>query len=524
MTSNDHKNPEELQIESNNRLIEELAQKNRKLDESRKRYRSLIDNLPCIVIRFDDRQRIDFVSSAWIEILGGDFNPILGTNLLTLVHSEDRAILTKAIEGSRTAEVRVKNSEGKFHWMRWTSNRVFEGGYQGLLIDLMETRDLEELLRQSQKMEAIGRLSGGVAHNFNNLLTVILTSVERLQGFLPEEAIRSLDESERIKVAANEAASVTRQLLAFSRQQVLKSAKCNLVDLVKEGVWLLSDVVATPQVSFEYIRDSEEELPVIVDKVQFHQVLLNLAINAKDAIEGCGEIVIRTKKVELGIHEASDLGLDFGEYASVSVVDNGAGIDELNLEKIFEPFFSTKDIDEGIGFGLATCYGTIKQSGGSIRVKSELGKGSDFEILLPLDADASKGRDSEPEKKEKPKIREAKILMVEDEPAILEIACEALREENHHVDGAATVSLAIDFINCGKVEYDLVVTDVVMPDGGGRKLLNYLDSQHITPKVIVVSGYDTDFLGDDLSCTSFLQKPFSILDLIEEVRSVLADD
>jgi len=524
VTSNDHKNPEELQIESNYRFIEELAQKKKKLEVSRERYRSLINNLPCIVIRFDDSRLVEFVSSAWSDILGGEYDSILGLSLPALVHPDDKGVLEKAIVGSRTAEVRVKNSAGQFHWMRWSSSRVSEGGYQGLLVDLMETRELEELLRQSQKMEAIGRLSGGVAHNFNNLLTVILTSVERLQRFLPEDSQSSANEAERIKVAANEAASVTRQLLAFSRQQVLRSVNCDLVDLVEEGVWLLGDVVATPEVSFEYIQDSKEELPVVLDKAQFHQVLLNLAINAKDSLEGHGEIVIKTKKVEVGISEAADLGLDIGDYASVSVVDNGTGIDSLNLEKIFEPFFTTKDVDEGNGFGLATCYGIIKQSGGSIRVESELGKGSDFEILLPLVSGVEKAIDPEEEQTEKPKIEGAKILIVEDEPAILEISCEALREENHHVDGALTINEAIGFIDSGEVEYDLLVTDVVMPDGGGRKLLNYLDSKRIAPKVIVVSGYDIDFLGDDLSCTSFIQKPFSIVELIEEVSSVLASD
>jgi len=364
VTDEDLTRSQELQIEANNRLIEELAGKNKKLDDSRKRFQDLVDQLPCVVIRFDEQGQIQYVNKTWSAFLGGEISSILGMYLEDLVHEEDRSHLARSLSKNSTVELRFKTDCGDYRWMRFSWQLVQESVYQGLLVDLMETRELEELLRRSQKMEAIGRLSGGVAHNFNNLLTVIMASGDRLSNAISETNIGAAKEVERIQFAVREAARVTTQLLAFSRQQVLSPSNWDMNDVLSDGEILLHDLVKTHGVELSILKSEVGDLPIHVDKSQINQVLMNLVLNARDAIKGRGFITVSIDKTMVTRQEAADHDLDPGEFAILRVQDDGMGMAPHILEKIFEPFFTTKDIDQGIGFGLATSYGIMQQSGG----------------------------------------------------------------------------------------------------------------------------------------------------------------
>ena len=299
MIDGDLTRSQELQIEANNRLIEELAGKNQKLEESRKRFQDLVDQLPCVVLRFYEDGQVEYANHTWSSFVGSDPEAVVGENLESLIHENDRGSLLRSMRKNNTVELRLIHENGEYRWVRFSCQKVSENTYQGLLVDLMETRKLEDLLRRSQKMEAIGRLSGGVAHNFNNLLTVIMAAVDRLSGMIPAQSARSVKEVERIKLAAGEAASVTAQLLAFSRQQVLAPSLWDVRGIFEECEILAGDLVKSPGVEFVVNKPEPDEVFVFVDKSQIHQVLLNLVLNARDAVEGSGRITIGVGRTTL---------------------------------------------------------------------------------------------------------------------------------------------------------------------------------------------------------------------------------
>ena len=425
-----------------------------------------------------------------------------------------------------TVELRIQQGSEGYRWVRFSCQKFSNDSYQGLLVDLMETRKLEELLRRSQKMEAIGRLSGGVAHNFNNLLTVIMASADKLAGSLAEGKTLSEKEVNRIQLAANEAASVTSQLLAFSRQQVLTPNRYHVNEILDECEILLGELVKSPDLQFLIEKANGDGIHVYVDKSQIHQVLMNVILNARDAVEGYGTISVSVENVIVGPTEAADLDIDYGEYISINVQDDGTGMSPHVQEKIFEPFFTTKEIDKGVGFGLATSYGIMQQSGGAIRVSSELGKGSVFEVLLPVfEGVGQEGVGQEREEPSLPAVAETflgNILVVDDEEMILDLTCESLRDEGHRVTGVTKMTEALEALRNKENRFDLMITDVVMPDGGGRRLVEYVKQMDLQPQVIVVSGYDRDFLGDDQAFGTFMQKPYSLADLLDQVQRLLS--
>ncbi len=521
MIDGDLTRSQELQIEANNRLIEELAGKNQKLEESRKRFQDLVDQLPCVVLRFDEDGQVGYANHTWSSFVGSDPEEVVGENLESLIHEEDRGSLLRSMRKNNTVELRLIQENGEYRWVRFSCQKVSENTYQGLLVDLMETRKLEELLRRSQKMEAIGRLSGGVAHNFNNLLTVIMAAVDRLSGMIPAQSARSVKEVERIQLAAGEAASVTSQLLAFSRQQVLAPALWDVRNIFEECEILAGDLVKSPGVEFVVNKPDPDEVLVFVDKSQIHQVLLNLVLNARDAVGGTGRITVGVGTTTLGVQEAAEHDIDSGEFVQICVNDDGVGMLPQILEKIFEPFFTTKDVDKGTGFGLATSYGIMQQSGGAIRVSSEYGFGSTFEVLLPIpNGDEEKSHCDETPVDSAMEI--GNVLVVDDEEMILELTCEALREDGHTVTGVSGTVEALAELSDPQNRFDLLITDVVMPDGGGRRLVEEAEKLESKPQIIIVSGYDRDFLGDDQNFGAFMQKPYSLSELLQQVQRILA--
>jgi CheY-like chemotaxis protein len=362
--------------------------------------------------------------------------------------------------------------------------------HEGTERALVET---SEQLRQSQKMDAIGRLAGGVAHDFNNLLLAINGYAEFLSDGLEDERLKGF--AEEIRSAGGRAAALTQQLLAFSRRQVLKPTVMNVNDSIREIELMLRRLIGE-DVSIEFELDPNLHM-VEADPSQIGQVLLNLAVNARDAMNGEGTLTVATRN-------------DGGEVVLV-VSDTGEGMDEETQSRMFEPFFTTKDVGAGTGLGLSTVYGIVAQSGGTIIVRSAPGLGASFSVRLP-------SVDSELEDAEEPKQESARgaerILVVDDERVVRELLAQMLRDQGYDVSVAGSAREARALEN----HWDMLVTDVVMPETDGVKLASQIDARH----VLFISGYDQEALVR--ADAFFLQKPFSREDLARMVREMLDRD
>lgn len=384
-----------------------------------------------------------------------------------------------------------------------------------------EKRALEEQFLQAQKMEAVGQLAGGIAHDFNNLLTVIKGYSELSLASLPsDDPLRGSIEA--IERASERAAELTRRLLAFSRRQVMELKVIDLGTIVRNLEKMLRRVIGE---NIELIIGLQENLGrVRVDSGQMEQVILNLAINAKDVMPQGGKLMIGIKNSELDEAYASrHIGVQPGRYVTLSVSDTGRGMAPEVRERIFEPFFTTKEKGKGTGLGLSTVYGIVKQSGGNIRVYSELGHGTVFEIYLPQVDEAADESEEEAGVEEAPRGDET-ILLAEDEGAVRNLAAEYLRGQGYTVLEAPDGREASAACSGHDGSIDLLVTDVVMPGMSGRELAEKLGSMRPEMKVLYMSGYTDDsiihhgVLGEGVS---FIQKPFSVVKLARKVREVL---
>ena len=385
-----------------------------------------------------------------------------------------------------------------------------------------ERRTLDAELRQAQKMESIGRLAGGVAHDFNNALGVILGHSELAMRRLPatDPARHHLDE---VRDAASRSAHLTRQLLAFARKQTIAPKLVDLNEAVSGMLAMLRRLIGE-DVQLEWLP-APGLWPVKVDPAQVDQILANLLVNGRDAIAGVGRITVETGNVivdEAEVRGRADLAP--GDYVTLSVSDDGSGMEQDVLEHVFEPFFTTKPVGRGTGLGLATVYGIVTQNGGFIAVQSEPGQGSSFRIHLPraLGEVPNGPAASAPEE---PSGRGETVLLVEDEPAMLEVTADILGSLSYSVLTAERPSEALRIAQAHP-EIQLLVTDVVMPEMNGRELADRLVASRPALRCLFVSGYTTQIiaphgvLDDGLL---FLAKPFSRRDLAVKVRQALDD-
>jgi signal transduction histidine kinase len=385
-------------------------------------------------------------------------------------------------------------------------------------------RKSEEELRHSQKMEAVGRLAGGVAHDFNNLLTAIIGYAELIATRTTSNTLAKQN-AELIRKAGEQAAALTRQLLAFSRKQILQPKVIDLNELVVEMEKLLRRVIGE---RFDLQSQPEAEIGrVIADPSQIEQVVLNLGVNARDAMPRGGKLTIRTENVRLDRTAASQLSasLRAGDYVMLSVTDTGAGMDEETMSHIFEPFFTTKGPGKGTGLGLATVYGIVRQTGGGISVESEPGKGSIFRIYLPKVSEPVAFTKALPLPVEKSANFET-VMVVEDEDIVRELVCEVLEEQGYNVicarDGVEALAVAGAFD--GTIH--LLVTDVIMPHMNGHELAGKLSSLRPDMKVLYVSGYSDNDIGDHGVLDprfELLQKPFTPQTLARKIRDVIRE-
>jgi nitrogen-specific signal transduction histidine kinase/ActR/RegA family two-component response regulator len=388
--------------------------------------------------------------------------------------------------------------------------------------DVTERRRLEEQLRQAGRIEAIGRLAGGVAHDFNNLLSLIIGYSELLlEGLSPVDPRRK--SAEEIRAAGQRAASLTRQLLAFSRKQVLQPEVLDLNEVAERTGKMLRRLIGE---DIELVFKTDPSLhAVLADRGQIEQVLLNLAVNARDAMPDGGTVTVETANVQLDAAFARQHNpLKAGHYVMLAFSDTGHGMDANTKAHIFEPFFTTKETGKGTGLGLATVYGIVKQSEGFIWVYSEPGQGATFKIYLPPTGIAIPVM--APEESMAPESVHGRetILVVEDEAPLRELAADFLRGCGYHVLEAGNGADALDLVLTLNGHLDLLVTDVVMPGMSGRALAERLAERAADTKVLYLSGYTDEAIhrhGVLEAGVAFLQKPFRLADLARRAREIL---
>jgi len=510
------------------RDVTEDARLRERLIESERRYRALFDEAPLGIFRASADGRLADVNQAFARMIGADEpGDVVGMPLTELGADPNEMGLTLARWREtglpESAELAWLRADGRTISVRLYGQWVPQAGGAAVLEvfaeDVTRERVLEEEFRQAQKMEAVGRLAGGVAHDFNNQLTVILGYAESLASQIDEDKPIWNDLSE-IRRAALNAAALTRRLLAFSRRQLLKLDVHDLNELVRRVERTLVRVLGE-DVAIE--AHLEGDVPSVkIDAMQFEQVLLNLAVNARDAMPSGGRLVIETSRVELSdrYRQPGPVRVKPGAYALLTVSDNGCGMDAATRGRVFEPFFTTKEHGRGTGLGLATVYGIVKQIGGYIWVYSEPGRGTTFKIYLP-EAPEARWAGAAPEAREGLSVGSETILLVEDEESVRKFASALLRRHGYRVLEASSAEEALALVASGE-RVDLVLTDVVMPGLTGPEMMTRLRTERDV-RGLYMSGYTERVLRDGIlqSQSELIEKPFGPTELLRRVRQVL---
>ncbi|MCS6829910.1 MAG: PAS domain S-box protein [bacterium] len=512
--------------------VEEALKQNERL------LQHIADTLPAVLYIYElPEGKLSYVSRESLAILGylpaeltsGDISleGMLYPDDLLVVEREMLRI-QHAPEGSLVeSECRVRHRAGDWKWLMLrtvVSDRFPDGSakqFLGVAIDITESRRLREQLTQSSKLESLGRLAGGVAHDFNNLLTVIQSYAEMMQAILSDEHPAAAY-VEQILKASEQASNLTNQMLAFARRRIISPQVFNLNELVYETDAFLRRLL--PENIQIALALSPDLWQVHADPSQIEQVILNLAINARDAMPAGGVLTIETANVALDeTYVARHAEMQVGEYVMLAVSDTGVGMDERTLAMVFEPFFTTKEVGKGTGLGLSTCYGIVKQAGGSIWVYSEPGKGTTFKVYLPRVKDAPTPL---PERLERREVQGGyeTVLVVEDNDAVREVAIAALQAQGYRVLQAADGDEALRLVQSLAEPVHLLLTDVVMPGMSGTVLAVKLREQYPHLKVLYTSGYTENVIvhhGVLEEGIAFLPKPYRPADLARRVREVL---
>lgn len=369
---------DELRTQIHYELVEELS-------ASEKRYRELVENLSEAVFQCDESGFFSFLTQRFTEIMGYPVKEALGRHPSSFMAEQDGASWPEFPapgQPAREFNARFRHADGRTVWLSVSLSTGPNSQNTGLLADISQAKEMETKLWRLEKMDAIGRLSSGIAHDFANLLTIVIHSAEAGLGALPSNPAVAQEDLETILATTNQASKLTRQLMAFGRQQEMNYQIVRISDVLNEMKILLSRILGAG-IQIE-VDAKDTTLKVRIDPSQFEQVLLNLAINARDAMPDGGRIQMDLDRIKLRTDEAEAAGLEPGEYALLTVSDTGIGIPPEHLSKLFEPFFTTKTESMGTGLGLAMTYGTIRQSGGNIDAESHLGEGTHFRIQLPL--------------------------------------------------------------------------------------------------------------------------------------------
>lgn len=455
---------------------------------------------------------------------------VLGNSVLDLHDPGSRAEVERVLHatevdgvaGSAEVELRVVGADNVIADLDVTRVSSAQGARLRIIWrDITSERRLERQLLQAQKMEAIGRLSGGVAHDFNNLLSVIMSSTALLRADMDRGAPPEVEDLLMIEQAAHRGAALTSDLLAFSRQTVVKPAPTDVREVIDEAnrmlLRLIGDDVAL------VIDTPDEPLVAHIDRSQLLQVLINLAVNGRDAMPDGGTLTLQCRPFTVGTAEAMErIELSTGEYVLIAVTDTGVGMLPEVAAQVFEPFFTTKDPGSGTGLGLSMCYGIVRQAQGRIAVYTEPGTGTTMRVYLPL-----VNADGVPVEQRSTRPSEGgseAILLVDDDRSVRNITSRVLERAGYRVLSAANGRAALELVSATELAFDLLVTDVMMPEMGGRELAEALREKNPQLAVLYLSGYTANsivkkgVLEDDID---FLAKPFTPAGLLSAVRRVL---
>jgi two-component system, cell cycle sensor histidine kinase and response regulator CckA len=509
------------------------------LRSSEQRFQRFFEEAPVGIALIDHNGRLEECNAAFRAVIGGDDGDLIGRQLLDFIVEQDRSAVSRRLENvmagrehGQPLDVRLRKPSDRS--VALYASRRDEASGQGSgwvthFIDVTERKLLEAQFAQSQKMQAVGQLAGGIAHDFNNLLTAMI-------GFCDLLLVRhragdqSFADIMQIKQNANRAANLVRQLLAFSRQQTLQPRVLSVTDVLAELSHLLRRLIGE-NIELRMIH-GRELAPVKVDHGQLEQVIINLAVNARDAMTAGGSLTIKTENVSTKKSVTrGDETMPPGEYVRVQVIDTGHGIPPDIIDRIFEPFFSTKEVGSGTGLGLSTVYGIVKQTGGFIFVESRPQQGATFSIYLPhyVSLTAAEAPRVEAVAEAARAIDDTGIgtvLLVEDEDAVRLFGARALRNKGYKVLEARSGEAALEIIgNCGE-PIDLLITDVVMPRMDGPTLIKEVRARQPNMKVIFISGYAEDNFRrrlDENAEIHFLPKPFSLKQLAGKVKEVMRE-
>jgi two-component system, cell cycle sensor histidine kinase and response regulator CckA len=509
------------------------------LRESEGELRALFESSRDMIIVLDRAATPVRVGGAFRKILGHTEEQIVGRSTFEDVHPEDRARVQGALAAlvagdasQATITWRHRHADASWRYLEATANNSLEvPGVNGVVVnvrDVTERREadeqktrLEAQLQQAMKMESVGRLAGGVAHDFNNLLTALRGNAEAAEAEVgPDHPARAA--LEEIRQAADRAASLTQQLLAFSRRQVIAPRVIDLNELVRRMESMLARLIG------EDVTLRTSLAPALgavrVDPGLIEQIIMNLAVNSRDAMPEGGALLLETANLEVGGgFELGSTTVQPGPYVLLSVTDNGSGMTEEVLRHAFEPFFTTKEPGKGTGLGLATAYGAVKQSGGYIEVASAPGRGTTVRIFFPRAGEAAEPLGTGEGQRSPGRGRGETVLLVEDEPQVRTLVLRLLTAAGYRVIPAADGAEALDLVaDAGPI--DLLMTDVIMPGMNGRELATVLRSGHPGLRVLFSSGYTKEVITRDgllEEGISFLAKPYSTQELLRRVRDVL---
>jgi len=510
-----------------NAMLEDLEKAQAERHVGRARLGLMIEKMPAVLWSTDRELRFTSSVGAGLDALHLRPNEVVGKSLSEYFQTNDPdhaaiAAHRKALSGEAvTYEIEFQTRIFESHVRPLRSSEGDLVGVIGVALDITERQRLADQLRQSQKMQAVGELAGGIAHDFNNLLMVMKGHAEMLLDQLPGPGpVRH--SVEQMQQAAERAEGLTRQLLAFSRRQVLQPRVLDLNEVVGSMIKMVSRVIGE-NIELAFLPGSNLAR-VKADPSQMEQVVLNLVVNARDAMPSGGRLTIETSNVEIDRnYGARHAGMAAGPYVIIVVSDPGSGMDAATQARIFEPFFTTKGPGKGTGLGLATAYGVVKQSGGFIWVYSEVGHGTTFKIYLPQVV-AEVEQPAEAQKSLRQATGNETILFVEDEDSVRELVREYLSAAGYRVLEASDGEQALQISSAHSGTIHLLITDVVMPHLSGRELAAHLSPVRPDLKVLFISGYTDDSIfrsGVLEGGMAFLQKPFNLKTLAQKAREVL---